>query len=80
MDLALQLNKLSHKYIFTINFYKVYIMYPLGEGHRLCFQQTWVPSSLECFVPSFVETIEKSKIWNVYKQTDNKYQKSLMDF
>ena len=47
----------------------------LEKGHGPSFEQTWIPSTQGCFVPSFVEigpvVLEKKlKMWKVYRRTD----------
>ena len=41
----------------------------LGKGSGLTFEQTWIPFTQGCFVPSFAEiclvVLEKKKMWNV---------------
>ena len=48
---------------------------PLGEERGPAFEQTWIPSTQGCFVPSLVEIgqviLEKKlKMWKVYRRTD----------
>ena len=50
-------------------------LYPLGKRRGPSFEQTWIPSTQECFVPSLVEIGpvvlgKKLKMWKVYRRTD----------
>ena len=49
---------------------------PLGKGRGPSFEQTWIPFTQGCFVPSLVEigpvVLEKKmKMWKVYDNDDN---------
>ena len=51
------------------------LLFPLGKGRGPSFQQTWIPFTQGCFVPSLVDigpvVLEKKlKIGKVYRQTD----------
>ena len=48
---------------------------PFGKERGPAFEQTWIPSTKGCFVPSLVEiglvVLEKKlKMWKVYRRTD----------
>ena len=50
---------------------------PLEKGRGPSFEQTWIPSTQGCFVPSLVKIgpvvlEKKSKIGKVYRQTDRR--------
>ena len=51
------------------------LLSPLGKGRRPSFEESWIPSTQGCSVPSLVEispvVLEKKlKMWKVYRRTD----------
>ena len=65
--------------ILSMYFFSISKLYPLGKGQGPSFEQTWIPFTQGCCVPSFVEIgpvvlEKKSKMWKVYRQTDDERQ------
>ena len=64
-----------------LNFVNVFSLFvklsPLGKGRGPSFEQTWIPFTQGCFVPSSVEigvlVLEKKmKMWKVSRQTEGR--------
>ena len=54
-----------------------FLLFPIGKRHDPSIEQTWIPFTQECWMPSLVEistvVLEKMKMWKVYQQTiDNR--------
>ena len=52
------------------------LLSPFGKGRDPSFEQTWIPFTQGCFVPSLIEigpvVLEKKmKMWKVYDNDDN---------
>ena len=61
-------------FILSMHIHYFVIIYPCNKGGS-SFDQTWIPFTQGCFVPSLVEiglvVLEKKmKMWKVYQQTD----------
>ena len=57
-------------------YFRYFLIISLGKGRGPSFEQTWIPFTQGCFVPSLVEigsmVLEKKmKIWNVYDNANN---------
>ena len=57
---------------------------PVGKGNGPSLEQTWIPFTQGCFVPSYVKLgpvvlEKKSKIRKVYKQTDGQTDRQTAD-
>ena len=59
--------------------YFIFVISLLSPSRKRCgplFQETWVPFTQGCFVPSIVEIgpviLEKMKMWKVYRQRDRR--------
>ena len=62
-------------FFYIILLFRYYL--PLEKGRGPSFEQTWIPSTQGCFVPTLVEIgpvvlEKKSKMWKNYRQMDRK--------
>ena len=68
-----------------LNFVNVFSLFRtcllLGKGRALFFEQTLIPITQGCFVPSFHEigqvVLEKMKVWKVFGRTDDRWSEKL---
>ena len=55
--------------------FAISLLSPLRKGHGSSFEQTWIPFTWVCFVPSLVEiglvVLKKMNMWKVYRRTDD---------
>ena len=57
--------------------FAISLLFPLGKGPGPSFDQTWIPFTQGCFVPSLVEISpvvleKKMKMWKVYANDDDR--------
>ena len=57
-------------------YFHYFVIIPLGKGRGPSFEQTWIPFTQECFVPSLDEigpvVLEKKmKMWKVYDDNND---------
>ena len=69
------LKKIFKYFFYIILLFRYYL--PLEKGRGPSFEQTWIPSTQGCFVPTLVEIgpvvlEKKSKMWKNYRQMDRK--------
>ena len=62
-------------FLISSMYFIYFIIILLGEGRGPSLEQTWIPITQGCFVPSLVEigqdVLEKKmKMWKVYRRTD----------
>ena len=60
------------------------LLSPLGKGRDPSLEETWIPPTQVCFVPSLVEigpvVLEKRlKMWKVYRRTDTQMHEQTKD-
>ena len=65
--------------IFFVNiFFTPLLISPLGKEHGPSYEETFIPFTQGCFVPSLVEigpvVLEKKKMWKVYNINDEDYE------
>ena len=76
------LDKRFSKFVYVFSLFHNYL--PLERDGGPSFQQTWIPFTLGCFVPSLVEigpvVLEKKiKMWKVYENNDDDRQRKNFD-
>ena len=59
-------------------YFRYFVIISLGKGRGPSFEQTWIPFTQGCFVPSLIEIgpvvlEKKTKMWKVYDNDNNDY-------